>query len=209
MSLYRHQLFPRFYDFLMGLGHLDERRSAHLSTVRGKVLEVGIGTGRNLPYYPEQVTHITGLDNNPGMLRQLRTKRSRHELEITPVLGSARRMPFGDDSFDTIVSTHSLCSITDRKRALLEIRRVLKPDGRFVFLEHGRSPDEHVAKWQSRLNGIQKQFAVGCVLDMQVDREIQDAGFECVELHKGYHPRESKTHGYLYEGVAVISQRDL
>lgn len=200
MALYREVLFPAAYDFLMGLGSLDERREAHLKGAAGEILEIGIGTGLNLPHYPGAVERITGLDANPGMLRKLEARR---DARVRPVLANASEMPFGDDRFDTVVSTHTLCSLPDRAAALAEVRRVLKPGGRFLLLEHGRSPDPKVARWQKRLNGIQKRFAVGCLLDVPVEEEVVAAGFRFETLDTGYHARESKTHGYLYEGIAV------
>lgn len=203
MSWYRHRVFPAAYDFLMGLGHLDERREQALAPVQGRTLEIGIGTGRNLDFYPKEVDGLIGLDANPGMLRQLERKRSRFAISLELLSGSAENLPFADDSFDTVVSTHVLCSVGNRPKALSEILRVLRPDGRLVFLEHGLSPDPKVAKWQRRLNGIQKRFAVGCLLDVPVKDELEDAGFEFHKLTMGYQTHESRTHGYLYEGVAV------
>ena len=202
MPIYRDHIFPKIYDLLMGMGKLDLRRGQHLAQVSGNVLEVGIGTGRNLPYYPQDLYSLTGLDNNVGMLKKLAKWQRGEGVALRPVLGRAEKMPFDDDSFDTVVSTHSLCSMEDRSAALAEIRRVLRPGGRFVFLEHGLSPDPKVAQWQSRLNGIQKRFAVGCLLNVPVELEIRQAGFEFLELDQGYQRGESKTHGYLYEGVA-------
>lgn len=203
MALYRDHIFPRAYDFLMGLGKLEPRRAGHLATASGEILEIGIGTGLNLPHYPESIDKITGLDANAGMIKKLRSKLVKQRIEVELALGSACEMPFEDASFDTVISTHSLCSISFREQALSEVLRVLKPNGRFLFLEHGLSPEAKIAKWQKRLNGIQRRFAVGCTLDMQVKNELESAGFRFLELKTGYQPRESKTHGYLYEGIAV------
>lgn len=203
MTWYRNRIFPASYDFLMGMGKLDSRREGALRPVRGKALEVGIGTGLNLPFYSREIKHLTGIDVNPGMLRQLEKKRNTTEVELDLYQASADQLPFPDNSFDTVVSTHVLCSLPDRPKALAEILRVLRPDGRFVFLEHGLSPDLNVATWQRRLNGIQKRFAVGCQLDVPVKDELGRAGFTFEKLQVGYQPNESKTHGYLYEGVAI------
>ena len=205
MPIYRDHLFPRIYDFLIGLGSLDSRRGKHLEQVGGDALEIGIGTGLNLPYYPETLNSLTGLDNSAGMLKQLAKWQGKQNIELHPVLGSAERMPFEDNSFDTVVSTHALCSISDRSAALREIGRVLRPDGRLLFLEHGLSPDAKIAAWQRRLNTIQKRFAVGCVLDMPVELEIMQAGFEFLELSMDYQPKDPKTHGFLYEGIAKLA----
>ena len=203
MPIYRDQIFPRIYDLLMGLGSLDSRRTAHLTPAKGKVLEVGIGTGLNLPHYPETFGQLTGLDASRGMLDKLEAKARKMGFELNAVLAGAEMMPFEDQSFDTVVSTHSLCSMSDRAAALGEIRRVLKSDGRFIFLEHGLSPDQKIAKWQRRVNGVQSRFAVGCLLDVDMEAEIRAAGFCFEKLEKGYQPGESRTHGYLYDGIAV------
>ncbi|MEM9236494.1 MAG: methyltransferase domain-containing protein [Verrucomicrobiota bacterium] len=202
MGLYADRIFPACYDWLMGMGKLDRRRSGALKPVRGEILEIGIGTGRNLDHYPTPVDQLTGIDPNPGMLRQLAGRSRDHRIKVDCHRASADALPFADSSFDTVVSTHTLCSLPDRAGALAEIRRVLRPDGRLVFLEHGLSPDDAVAQWQRRLNGIQRRFAVGCLLDVPVEEEIQQAGFDFEHLHKGYQEGESRTHGYLYEGVA-------
>lgn len=205
MSVYSDHLFPRIYDFLMSIGELDTRRAQHLQKVRGDILEVGIGTGRNLPYYPAGVNSLTGLDNNAGMLKQLEKSVDCQSVDLRPVHGSTESMPFRDNSFDTIVSTHSLCSMADRSGALSEIKRVLRPGGRFLFLEHGVSPEPNVARWQRRLNVLQSRLAVGCVLDMEVERELTGAGFSFLEFTEGYQPNERKILGYLYEGIAEVS----
>lgn len=203
MGVYRDRIFPACYDLLMGMGKLDERRREALAPVRGQILEIGIGTGLNLPHYPATVETITGLDANAGMLRQLEKKLAGGGIEVAFECAGADLLPFEDSSFDTVVLTLVLCSLADRSRAMAEIRRVLRPDGRLVFLEHGLSPDPKVAKWQGRLNAIQKRFAVGCLLDVPVKQELEQAGFGFEKLEMGYQKGESKTHGYLYEGVAV------
>jgi ubiquinone/menaquinone biosynthesis C-methylase UbiE len=203
MAIYRNHLFPAAYDLLMGLGKLNCRRAGALEPVHGKTLEIGVGTGLNLAFYPEHLDHLTGVEPNPGMLRRLRRKQAQHGIDLEIVEASADDLPFADRSFDTVVSTHVLCSLPDRAKALSEVRRVLRTGGRFVFLEHGLSPDPGVAKWQRRLNGIQKRFAVGCELDVAVDIEIRKAGFGFALLETGYLEKESRTHGYLYQGVAV------
>lgn len=201
MGWYADVLFPKAYDGLMGLSKFDAERQRSLSHVRGRILEIGIGTGLNLPHYPEQITHLTAVEPNPGMLRQLARKEPRITLET--VQAGAEEIPFADGTFDTVVTTHVLCSIPNRSKALAEIRRVLRPDGRYVFLEHGLSPDPSVARWQRRLNGIQQRFAVGCRLDVPVRDEILAAGFGITKLHEYYLRTQSRTHTYFYDGIAA------
>ncbi|BCX46605.1 SAM dependent methyltransferase [Haloferula helveola] len=200
MGLYRSQIFPRLYNVLMGLGGFDRLRAEHLSTACGEVLEVGIGTGRNLGYYPEGVDRVVGLEPNAGMRKKLEGASRRASLRLEVVASGAEAMPFVDGRFETVVSTLSLCSIPDRAAALREMRRVMRPGGRLLLLEHGLSPDVRVARWQRRLNPIQRRFAAGCVLDVPVKEELQEAGFDVADLAEGYLEGESKTHGYLYRG---------
>lgn len=203
MQLYRHHLFPAAYDLLMGMARMEDRRRPALAAVHGEVLEIGIGTGLNLDHYPSQVRRITGLDPNPGMLRHLESRRKKSRVDVAAYCAGAERMPFADRSFDTVVSTHTLFSLPDRAAALAEVRRVLRPGGRFVFLEHGLSPDPRVARWQRRLNGIQKRFAAGWLLDVPVKDEITAAGLRITRLHEGYHRPKARTHSYFCEGFAV------
>ena len=204
MGFYADVLFPKAYDCLMGLSKFDTQRRNSLRRVRGKVLEIGVGTGLNLPHYPDAVLQLTAVDPNPGMLRQLARKQSRITLDIQQA--GAEELPFSDESFDTIVTTHVLCSIPNRARALAEIRRVLRPGGRYVFLEHGLSPDASVARWQKRLNGIQRRFAAGCLLDVPVRDELNAAGFTFDSLKEYYLKKQSRTHTYFYDGVATPNQ---
>lgn len=203
MGLYRDVLFPKSYDLLMGLARFDAQRKASLARAGGRILEVGIGTGLNLPHYPEEVTRLTAVDPNPGMLRKLQRKLARSRLTVEAIPAGAEELPFPDASFDSVVTTHVLCSLPDRPRALAEIRRVLRPGGRFLFLEHGLSPDPKVARWQRRLNGIQKRFAVGCLLDVPVREEVRAAGFSFERIEEYYLEGQSRTHSYFYDGVAV------
>ena len=143
-----------------------------LAEVQGTVLELGIGTGSNLPFYPARVPAVTGVDPNPGMQKQLSRKRTTVGPAIRAVRGIGGRLPFADATFDTVVSTLVLCSIPQVEDTLAEIRRVLKQTGRFVFLEHGLSPDAGVARWQRRLNGIQRIIGAGCQLDMPVQQVL-------------------------------------
>lgn len=203
MGIYNNVLFPTCYDAIMKGANLDARRAQALTSVRGRVLEVGIGTGLNLEHYPENVDGITALDPNPGMAKQLKKRVARLPIDVDLVVGPAEDMPFADQSFDTVVTTHVICSLDDIAQALAEIRRVLAPQGRLVFLEHGLSADDNIRKWQRRLNPVQKLWGGGCRLDVDVPRVLEAAGFGVDGMTEGYLAGQPKTHGYLYEGVAA------
>jgi ubiquinone/menaquinone biosynthesis C-methylase UbiE len=203
MAFYSNRLFPAIYDSVMGMTSLGEPRSRVLSPVRGRILEIGIGTGLNLPHYPGHVERITAIDPNPGMLKKLKLKQPKTRIQIEIACASADALPFPDASFDTVVSTYVLCSVPDRGRTLAEVLRILRPDGQLVFLEHGLSPDPGVAGWQRRMNAIQRRLAVGCQLDVPMSSELETAGFRFEKLHTGYQAGEFKLHGYLYQGIAL------
>ncbi len=203
MGFYSDVLFPGAYDFLIGLIKLDDERRESLRQVRGCILEIGIGTGLNLPLYPEEIQRICAIDPSPGMLKKLARKLPKCRVQVEAQCAGAENLPYPDDSFDTVVSTLVLCSVPDRVGSLAEVRRVLRPDGRFVFLEHGLSPDEKVAKWQRRLNCIQRRFAVGCLLDVPVRSDLESAGFRFEHLKESYLEKGPKTHTYFYEGIAT------
>lgn len=170
--------------------------------MRGDILEIGWGTGLNLPHYPEHVRKITAVDPNPGMHRKAEKRCKQTALYVEKRLLSSEELPFDDETFDCVVSTFTLCSIEEAGRAMAEIHRVLRPDGRFLFLEHGLSPDPTVQKWQRRLNSFQRIFADNCHLDRNVPELVGNQPFGSVELNEFYLENTPRTFGYMYQGVA-------
>lgn len=164
MSL-KDRVAPVLYDFFSrgpekaGLAGLRHRL---LAQARGRVLEIGVGTGLNLPHYPPDVEEIVVLDPTAGMLRRAEQRAGEHGRTVTAVQGSAEELPFPDDSFDTVAATAVLCTVPDADRALAEIKRVLRPDGMFLFAEHVRSDDPGRARWQDRLERIWGVVGDGC-----------------------------------------------
>lgn len=180
-----------------------ERHRAHsVARAQGRVLELGFGTGLNLAHYLSSVTHVTGIEPNPG-LRKLAV-RTMHEYEfpVTLLDMNAERMGFDDGEFDTVVSTWTLCSIRDLDAALAEVRRVLKPGGDFIFFEHGLAPDPDVQKWQRRLSKVTKHLFDGCTIDRQIAERVQAAGLTVIELENFYGEGMPRTEGYIYAGAA-------
>jgi ubiquinone/menaquinone biosynthesis C-methylase UbiE len=194
---------PRLCDFLLNKPHLARQRRASLATAHGDVLEIGFGTGLNLPYYPETVRKITTVDPNVGMHRLAQKRVRRARIEIDQRLQSGERLPFEDNRFDCAVSTFTLCSIDNVGQALMEVFRVLQPGGRFLFLEHGLSPEPRVQKWQRRLNWLHVRLANGCHLDRNMKELVAAQPFSSVEVDEFYLERMPKTHGYLYRGIAT------
>jgi ubiquinone/menaquinone biosynthesis C-methylase UbiE len=203
MSFFSQVIVPRLCDFLLNKSLLVRHRRELLAHACGDVLEIGFGTGLNLPYYPERVHKLTAVDPNPGMHRLAQKRIKQRGIEVDQHVLKSERLPFEDSRFECAVSTFTLCSIEDVAQALREVYRVLRPGGKFLFLEHGLSPQARVQKWQRRLNWLQVRLANGCHLDRNMKALVAAQPFASVEVEEFYLERTPKTHGYLYRGVAT------
>lgn len=178
MNWYDRHVLPYLIDFACGLPMVQAQRRLLVPQAQGRVLEVGMGTGRNFPFYDRQrVSLVVGVD--PAMqMHRLAQRRSRQAGIAVELMGlSAEHLPATDASFDTVVCTYTLCSIPDPLQALHEMRRVLVPGGRLLFCEHGRAPDETVRRWQDRLQPLWGPLAGGCHLGRDVPALLEAAGF--------------------------------
>src|SRR3954449_418026 len=177
MGLYSRHVFPRLCDWVMSAPGMSELRKDLLAGVGGEVLEIGFGTGLNLPHYPEHVRKLTTVDPNAGMNRLARRRIAESEINVDQRVLGGEELPFGDETFDCVVSTWTLCSIPEVVRAMGEVYRVLRPGGRFVFLEHGRSGDPGVRRGRRGLNWLQGHLAGGCRLDLDVEDVVKARPF--------------------------------
>ena len=204
MGIYRKHVFPRLMDGgLSGPQHRTMRERA-LGRARGRVLEIGFGTGLNLPCYPPAVESLVGLDPEHMLEKRVAGRISRAAFGVDRVAQDASDpLPFDEESFDTVVSTWTLCSIDRIRAALVNLRRVLKGDGLFLFLEHGRSDRTLAASLQDAVNPLQNVFACGCNLNRKIDQEIQDAGFKIIELERFRVAGVPRIFGEVYEGAAT------
>ena len=201
MGLYADHIFPRFLD--RALGAMGDVRRPALSRARGDVLEIGFGTGLNLVHYPPAVRSLVGLDPMTGLRTRVEARIAVAPFPVKRVaLRADGSLPFEDASFDCVVTTWTLCSIPDTAVALREMRRVLRPGGEYLFLEHGRSDDPRVARWQRRLTPIQRWIAGGCRLDVPVADVIRRSGFEVPELKRFVLPKQPRVGAEMYQGVA-------
>lgn len=202
MSFYRHRVFPYLLDLAMASPALREPRRRTLAPAQGRILEIGFGTGRNLAHYPASVTRIEAIDPDRDLDRVSlpRIRRARIAVDFHHL--DAEHLPFAAESFDTVVSTMTLCSIPDAVHALGEIRRVLKPGGRFLFLEHGKAPDQGVARFQDRVNSRWGVLAGGCRLNRPVVQLVTDSGLLPGPIASYYMRRTPRFVGYMTEGVA-------
>ncbi|HEV8199733.1 MAG TPA: class I SAM-dependent methyltransferase [Candidatus Polarisedimenticolia bacterium] len=202
MGFYGRFILPRILDCAMKDKAASERRAALIPRATGAVLEIGIGSGLNLPYYTAAVTRLHGVDASPEMLAMARKKIGRAPFPVELTCDSAERLSLADGSVDTVVVTWTLCSIPDPLRALHEMRRVLKPGGRLLFVEHGASPDPNVLAWQRRLNPIWRRIGGGCHLDRAIDHLITTAGFR-IEQMRNLYLKGPRPMTYTYEGAAA------
>jgi ubiquinone/menaquinone biosynthesis C-methylase UbiE len=176
-------------------------RSRIIPAAEGRVLEIGIGSGLNLPYYSRNVAHVIGLEPSPKLLAMARRAEHTASGPIEFIEGSAEAIPLPDASVDTVVTTWTLCSIPDAPRALGDMRRVLRPAGSLLFVEHGRAPDSNVVWWQDRLTPIWMRVGGGCHLNRSIRTLIEGAGFQFDRLETGY-MRGPKPMTFMYEGSA-------
>ncbi len=203
MSIYQDRVLPYLIHLSMRQGNLATYRQRLLSAAEGRILEIGVGSGHNFRYYSERADHVIGLDPSPKLLSMAReTIRSRAlPFPVELLQASAEAIPLRSGSLDTVVTTWTLCTIPNVTSALAEMCRVLKPDGRFLFVEHGLSPDPAVRRWQDRLTPIWKRISGGCHLNRAISQLVQDAGFRIDRIETGY-MKGLKPITYMYEGFA-------
>jgi ubiquinone/menaquinone biosynthesis C-methylase UbiE len=202
MGFYSDQVLPRFVDVVMSRGEMTEIRARVASNLEGSVLEVGFGSGLNVPHYPSSVTRVQAVD--PATVgRKLAAKRvEKSPVPVEYVGLNGEELPLDSDSVDHVLVTWTLCTIPNVDTALSEIRRVLRPGGALHFIEHGRSPDAGVARWQDRLTPIQMRVAGGCHFNRQIDELVTDSGLTMTKIDNFY-VRGPKVPSYMFEGVAT------
>lgn len=202
MEVYRRYILPYLIHGAMRRRDFGAFRERATASAAGRVLEVGIGSGLNLPLYGAGATAIVGLDSSRALLAMARRVTCQHTRPLTLIQGTAEAMPLFDRSVDTVVMTWTLCSIPDASHGLAEIRRVLKPSGRLVFIEHGLAPEPRVAWWQDRLTQPWKHISGGCHLNRPVKSLIENAGFRIEHLRTDY-MKGPKPMSFMYEGSAT------
>ncbi len=185
MGFYANKILPALIDRGMQNKVLTEHRPRIPSLASGRVLEVGFGSGLNLPHYPDTVAHLFALEPSQALLDKSAERTAAAAFPVEHIAASAADIPLEEHSVDTIVSTWTLCSIPEIEDALQDMRRVLKPDGRLLFIEHGHAPDPEVARWQDRLAPVFRCIA-GCNPNRRIDTLIGQAGFRITDLEKGY-----------------------
>lgn len=202
MGFYSAVVLPRIMDWSMSDPRFSEYREEVLSRVSGDILEIGFGTGLNLPHYPDRIEKLTTIDANPGMNSLAQKRIQASSIQVDNKVLNGENLPMPDNTFDSVISTWTLCSITNVDQALKEIHRVLKPGGKFFFIEHGLSDDPKVQVWQNRLNPLQKILGDGCHLNRNIEQIIKNY-FSTVTLETFYAPEIPKVAGFMYKGIAT------
>lgn len=207
MGFYSQKILPYLLDWSMSIPSVSKYRQEVLANVEGEVLEIGFGTGLNLSYYPENIRKIITIDNNPGVHKLAQKRIGKSSITVDHRILSGENLPMADNTFDSVVSTWTLCSIQKVEQALKEIYRVLKPDGKFFFIEHGLSNETEIQVWQNRLNPLEKFIADGCHLNRNI-RQIIEQQFNQVSLEEFYAENTPKFLGYMYKGIATKTSKD-
>jgi SAM-dependent methyltransferase len=200
MGVYADRIFPRLLDW--GMRGLNDLRDSALARAHGEVLEVGFGTGLNLRHYPAAVRRLVGLDPLDALRERVQRRIAAAPFAVEQVaLAADGVLPFEDARFDCVVTTWTLCSIDRPLVALAEMRRVLRPGGLYLFIEHGRSDDARVARWQDRLNPFHRCWSRGCNMNRAIEALVREGGFELDRLERFVHsgPRILTE---MYRGVA-------
>jgi ubiquinone/menaquinone biosynthesis C-methylase UbiE len=199
MGFYVDHIVPHLVNLAMRNRLLGPYRERIVSLAEGRVLEIGVGSGLNLPFYTDRATEVLGLEPHPKLLQMASQKPSRVPVKL--IEGSAESIPMDAASVDTVLTTWTLCTIPDVVTALAEMRRILKPSGQLLLVEHGLAPDKKVRGWQHRLTPVWKRLAGGCHLDRPIGDLVEAAGFRMQHLQTGY-MKGPKPMTFMYEASA-------
>ena len=205
MGFYSQNILPYLLDWSLSDPNLGLHRREILADVKGNVLEIGFGTGLNLAYYPKQIKTVVTIDANPKMNKLAQKRIQSSQITVDCKILNGESLPMENNTFDSVVSAFTLCSIINVEQALVEVYRVMKPGGRFFFLEHGLSNEPKIQTWQNRLTPIQKIIAGGCHLNRNI-RQLVENQFDTVSLKELYADNSPKIMAYLYKGVATKKQ---
>ena len=205
MSYYEKKILPPMIRLACGNDAIARQRKLVVPEAQGRVLEVGMGPGLNIPFYnPDKVEKVWGLEPNTGMRKQAQSNLETARFPVEWLDLPGEQIPLEDNSVDTVLLTYTLCTIPDWRLALEGMRRVLKPGGKLIFCEHGRAPDPGVRKWQNRLNGAWRKMAGGCNINRPITEYIESSGFVIGKVDTEYIRKTPRIVGYTYRGYAAL-----
>ena len=203
MGFYDKYILPKFLNCACGSKPINYQRDKIVPLAKGVVLDVGIGSGLNIPFYNRsKIDYLYGLDPSEELIKLAKPVAKKNEFEIEFLQCGAEAIPLPDNSIDTVLITYTMCTIPDIKLSNSEIMRVLKTEGQLLFCEHGLAPDKNIAKWQRRINPIWNKIAGGCNLNRDIPNLITSSGFKILNMEEMYLPSIPKFAGYNYWGVA-------
>ena len=203
MSLYGKYILPKLLNSCCSNPPMVYQRKKVVPLAEGDVLEVGIGSGLNLPFYNKsKISKLWGLDPSEELNKMAGEVAKEEKIEVDFIISGAEEIPLPDNKVDTVILTYTMCTIPDVDLANEEIKRVLKPEGKLIFCEHGIAPDENIYKWQKRINPIWKRIAGGCNLHRNIPEIIERSGFDIEEIDTMYLPSTPKFAGFNYWGFA-------
>ena len=200
-NLYERFILPKLIDTACSQPPMTALRARYVAQAQGRVLEIGIGSGLNLPHYSADVRSITGVDPAAELTDMAQRRAEQIDAEVNVLGISGEELPADDQEYDSIVCTWTLCSIPNPYRAVAEMRRVLKPKGKLIFVEHGKSDDTNIAKWQRRIEPLWKKIGGGCHLTRRADQLLADGGFALDSFESGYEPGP-KVAAFMMHGIA-------
>ena len=202
MGLYDKYILPKFLNCACGSKPINYQRQKVVPLAKGKVLDIGIGSGLNIPFYnSDKIDKVIGIDPSHELIELAKELANDSKASIELVIGSAESISYPDNFFDTVLVTYTMCTIPNVAIANKEMWRVLKDDGRLIFCEHGLAPDKKISKWQNRIDPLWGKIAGGCHLNRDIQKLITDAGFSFESLDKMYIPSTPKFAGYNYWGI--------
>jgi ubiquinone/menaquinone biosynthesis C-methylase UbiE len=205
LGFYERRILPRLIHFGMRRKQLAPLREQLVAGARGRVLEIGIGSGLNLPFYPRDLDVLLGLDPSRALLQMARRNSSWVHFPVELSEGCAEAIPLEDRAVDHVVMSWTLCSVADPMRALAEVRRVLRPGGALLFVEHGRAPEAAPRRWQDRLTPTWRRVVGGCHLNRPIARLIAQSGLRLLDLETGYLIKGPRFVTFHYRGRAVVA----
>ncbi len=204
MSFYDEHILPHVINLACGTKPVLKQREKIVPQAEGRILEIGMGSGINIPYYnPDKVEKVWGLEPSEGMRKKAQPRVAEAPFDLEWLGLPGEEIPLDDKSADTIVLTYTLCTIPDWRAAVEQMRRVLKPGGKLLFSEHGKAPDAAVQTWQNRVNPLWMKMAGGCHLNRDIPKLLREGGFDIKQLDSMYVPSTPKVAGYTYWGYAV------
>ena len=204
MSLYEKYVLPKFLNCACSSKPVSYQRKKVVPMAEGKVLEIGIGSGLNLPFYDKsKIDEIWGLDPSAELSEMAKKVADEELMEVKFISSGAEDIPLPDNYFDSVLVTYTMCTIPEVQRANQEIKRVLKDNGKIIFCEHGEAPDHNIRKWQNRINPLWGKLAGGCNINRKIPSLIQESGFDIIEMEEMYLPNTPRIAGYNYWGYAV------